>query len=174
MEATTTLTRNGTNQGMINELTHEAAQTRKMLERVPFELWDYKPHEKSMSLGQLAVHIAELPMYVSFTFKGEELDFAKWEYKPYEPKDKEDLLRFFDENVKGAIETLESEDGVNMFKPWTMRRGETIFFTMPKVAVCRSFALNHLVHHRGQLSVYLRLNDVAIPGMYGPSADEKS
>jgi uncharacterized damage-inducible protein DinB len=173
MEATTTPTRNRTIQGMINELTHEAAQTRKMLERVPFDKWDYKPHEKSMSLGSLTVHIAELPAWVSMTLNTDELDFAKWEYKPYQPKDKEDLLSFFDKNVEQAIATLEAEDGENMLQPWTMRRGETIFFTMPKIAVARSFAMNHLVHHRGQLSVYLRMNDVAIPGMYGPSADEK-
>ena len=172
MEATGTATRNGTIQGMINELTHEAAQTRKMLERVPFDKLDYKPHEKSMSLGRLAAHIAEMPSWIPMTFEHDQLDFANWNYKPFKPETREDLLRFFDENVQAALKTLEEEDGQRMLQPWTMRRGEQIFFTMPKIAVARSFAMNHLVHHRGQLSVYLRLNDVAIPGMYGPSADE--
>jgi uncharacterized damage-inducible protein DinB len=160
------------NQGLINEFTHEAANTRKMLERVPFDKNHYKPHDKSMKLGSLAVHVAELPGWITMTLNTDELDFANWEYKPYQPQDNADLLKHFDENVAKALETLQAANREDMMKPWTMRRGEQVFFTMPKVAVVRSFAVNHMIHHRGQLSVYLRLNDVPVPGMYGPSADD--
>lgn len=160
-------------QGMLNELTHEAASTRKMLERVPFEKGDYKPHEKSFPLSRLAAHVAELPAWVTMTVKTDELDFMSGAYQSPKPVTHEELLRVFDDNIAAAKEALQSTDMEELMKPWTLRRGEQVLFTMPKVAVIRSFALNHLVHHRGQLSVYLRMNDVPLPGMYGPSADEK-
>jgi uncharacterized damage-inducible protein DinB len=159
------------NQGIINEFTNEAAQTRKLLALVPFDRGEYKPHDKSMKIGSLAGHIAELAGWLSMVITTDELDFAKGDYKRYQPKDNADLLAHYDENVKNAIETLQATDKDTMLKPWTMRMGEQVFFTMPRVAVVRSFAINHMIHHRGQLSVYLRLNDIPIPGMYGPSAD---
>jgi uncharacterized damage-inducible protein DinB len=159
------------NQGIINEFTHEAAQTRKLLALVPFDRNDYKPHEKSMKMGSLAGHIAELAGWLSLVITTDELDFAKGDYKRYQPKDNADLLAHFDENVQRALDTLAKTEREEMLKPWTMRMGEQVFFSMPKVAVVRTFGINHMIHHRGQLSVYLRLNDVPIPGMYGPSAD---
>jgi uncharacterized damage-inducible protein DinB len=162
------------NQGIINEFTNEAAQTRKLLALVPFDKNDYKPHEKSMKLGSLAGHIAELAGWLSLVITTNELDFSKGDYKRYQPQDSADLLRHFDDNVQKAIDTLQKTEREEMLKPWTMRMGEQVFFSMPKVAVVRSFAINHMIHHRGQLSVYLRLNDIAIPGMYGPSADGMS
>jgi uncharacterized damage-inducible protein DinB len=107
------------------------------------------------------------------TMNTDELDFSKWDYKPYQPKDNADLLKYFDENVEKAVETLKAASTEDMMKPWSMRNGEHIFFTMPKAAVIRIFAINHMIHHRGQLSVYLRLNDVPVPGVYGPTADEQ-
>jgi uncharacterized damage-inducible protein DinB len=173
MEATNTAAQNPALQGMINELTHEAAQTRKMLERVPFDKLDYKPHEKSMSLGRLATHVAELPRMITVAFDTDELDFAKQEYKPHVAQDKTELLQIFDEKVQNALASLHAADNESMMQPWTMRHGEQIFFTLPRIAVVRNVAMNHLIHHRGQLSVYLRLNDVPVPGMYGPTADER-
>jgi uncharacterized damage-inducible protein DinB len=101
-----------------------------------------------------------------------ELDFSKMDYKPFEPKTTDDLLEFFDKHVAEAITTLKNSPDERFMENWTMRNGEQVYFTMPKIAVMRSFVMNHIVHHRGQLSVYLRLNDIAVPSIYGPSADE--
>ncbi len=160
-------------QGVLNEFTQEATNTRKMLERVPFEKRDYKPHEKSFPLGRLAAHVAELPAWITMAVKKDGLDFSDGSYQSPKPESNADLLRVFDENVAAAKEALQSTDMEALMKPWTLRRGDHVLFTMPKIAVMRSFALNHLVHHRGQLSVYLRMNDVPLPSIYGPSADEK-
>jgi uncharacterized damage-inducible protein DinB len=159
-------------QGIIMELQHEAANTRKMLERVPLEKGDWKPHDKSMSLTRLATHVAELPSWTSMTLHTDELDWAKFEYKPTVVHNTEELLALHDKNVADAISSLENASDEDIMKPWTMRRGEQVFFTLPKAAVIRNFSINHGYHHRGQLSVFLRLNDVPVPGMFGPSADE--
>src|ERR1044072_732576 len=161
------------NHAMINEFTHEAANTRKMLERVPIEKQDYRPHDKSMKLCRLAVHVAELPAWITLALNTDGLDFATWRHKPLEPKDNAELLQHFDENVEKALENLRTANPEDMMKPWTMRKGVHVFVTMPTAGVIRCFAINHMIHHRGQLSVYLRLNDVPVPGMYGPSADDR-
>jgi uncharacterized damage-inducible protein DinB len=161
-------------QSIISELKQEASQTRKLLSRVPFDKPAYKPHDKSMPLAQLAVHVAEIPSWISYTLETEGIDFKEFDYKPYQPKDNEDLLKHLDENVEKAVASLEKASDEDLMKPWTMRNGEQVMFTMPKVAVIRSMAMNHLIHHRAQLGVYLRLNNIPIPGMYGPSADEQA
>jgi uncharacterized damage-inducible protein DinB len=150
----------------------EAATTRKLLERIPAEKFDWKPHDKSMGMGQLASHIAEMFNWTKPTLEQPELDFSKFDYKPFAPTSGEELLEFFDKNVATALETLKSTADETFFEPWTMRNGEQIYFTMPKAVTMRSFVMNHIVHHRGQLSVYLRLNDIPVPSIYGPSADE--
>ncbi len=156
----------------LGELKSEAAKTRKMLQCVPLERGSWKPHEKSMTLERLTRHVAEMTGWVSFTIKTEELDFAK-SYTPHpEMKSQEQLLAFFDELLTEAISVLGSTTDADLQKMWTMRNGEQIFFTLPKGVVLRDMVLNHIIHHRGQLSVYLRLLEVPIPGMYGPSADE--
>lgn len=160
------------NKSFIAELQHEAAQTRKMLERVPVEKNDWKPHEKSMKLGRLATHIAELTGWIYMIMATDELDFAKFDYKPTMAESVKDLLDKHDENVTQAISILETSADEDFGKMWTMRNGGQIYFTMPKAAVLRSFAFSHQYHHRGQLSVYMRLLNVPVPGMYGPSADE--
>jgi uncharacterized damage-inducible protein DinB len=116
--------------------------------------------------------VAELPGWITYVISSPEMDFATFDYKPYQPKDREDLLRYFDGLVAEAINTLKNASDETMMVPWTMRQGEKVFFTMPRMAVIRSMAMNHLIHHRAQLGVYLRLQNIPIPGMYGPSADD--
>jgi uncharacterized damage-inducible protein DinB len=156
----------------LNELENEAKVTRSVLERVPADKFDWKPHEKSMPFGRLASHVAEMFGWTRSTLTSDVLDFATMEYTPFEPKTTEDLLAFFDEHIATAKAALAATSDETFLTDWTMRNGEQVYFTMPKVAVMRSFVLNHIVHHRGQLSVYLRLNDIPVPSIYGPSADE--
>jgi len=164
----------GINETFIAELKQEAASTRKYLERVPMDKPDWAPHEKSMKLGNLANHVAELPGWTVVTMDQDELDFAKFEYKPEIPKSTEELLKKFDDNVSKAVECLKKADDAKFMENWTMRQGEQIFFTLPKAAVLRSFCFNHNYHHRAQLGVYLRLLDIPLPGIYGPTADESN
>lgn len=156
----------------VAEMEHEAATTRKVLERIPVEKFDWKPHEKSMGFKQLASHAAEIFAWTIPSVQDAELDFAKWEYKPFDPATTEDLLDFFDKNVEGALEVLRNTPDSVFMETWSLRNGDEIYFTLPKAAVMRSFVMNHMIHHRGQLSVYLRLNDIPVPAIYGPSADE--
>lgn len=160
------------NQSLIPEFKHEAASTRKMLEQVPSGKWDWKPHEKSMTLGRLAAHVANIPDYMTVTLTTDELDFAKGDYKPPVATSTEDLVQVFESCYEKALQTLENTSDEALLQNWTLKYGGHTIFTMPRVASLRSFVLNHLIHHRGQLSVYLRLLNVPVPGMYGPSADE--
>ncbi len=154
------------------ELENEAKTTRACLERVPMDKYDWKPHEKSMSFGRLAVHCAEMFGWTKETLTQDVLDFATADMTPFEPKTTEELLAFFDDHIEKAKAILGDTSDETMFTNWTMQNGEQVYFTMPKVAVMRTFVLNHIIHHRGQLSVYLRLNDIPVPSIYGPSADE--
>lgn len=157
---------------LIAEMEQEASVARACLERIPAEKFDWKPHEKSMAFGRLAVHIAEMFNWTAATLQQSELDFAKFDYKPLEPAATSELVEFLDKNVAEAIDVLRNTTDDVFMEDWTMRNGETVYMTMPKIAVMRSFVMNHIVHHRGQLSVYLRLNDIPVPSIYGPSADE--
>lgn len=172
MSSSTAVSSNNIASSLIAELEKEAATARKCLERVPAEKFAWKPHEKSMAFGALAVHIAEMFGWTPVTLQQPELDFAKFDYKPYEPATTEDLLEYFDKNYAEALEVLKSTGDETFLENWTMRNGEKVYFTAPKAAVMRGFVMNHIVHHRGQLSVYLRLNDIPVPSIYGPSADE--
>lgn len=151
----------------------EAANTRKILERVPLDKTDWTPHKKSMSLGRLATHIAEIPSWVTVTLANDGLDFAKTPYKAHVATSNEELVSILDKNINEAIATLEKTTDADFSSMWTLRNGEQVFFTLPKAAVLRSFALSHNYHHRAQLGVYLRMLDVPLPGMYGPTADER-
>lgn len=155
------------------ELDHEAASIRKMLERLPNEKFSWKPHEKSMTLERLAGHIVEMVGWTRQTLTQDELDFSKFDYKPKEYKNASEMVADLDKNVSEAVEILTNTTDETMAESWTMRNGEQIFFEMPKAAVMRAFVMNHIVHHRGQLSVYLRLLDIPVPSIYGPSADEQ-
>jgi uncharacterized damage-inducible protein DinB len=162
------------NQILIAELKQESASTRRMLERVPCENGTWKPHEKSMNIGRLAAHVAELPGWISMIMTTPELDFAVREFKPAVFDKTEDLLSFFDKKVDEAATILANAAPEEFGNNWTLRNGEHIIFTMPKAVVLRSYAYSHQYHHRGQLSVYLRLLNIPVPGMYGPTADDNN
>ncbi|MBP7778813.1 MAG: DinB family protein [Acidobacteria bacterium] len=159
-------------QSLLPEFDHEFATLRKTLERVPEGKWDYTPHAKSMNLGRLAGHLAELAGWVNSTIEADELDFGKVDYVAFIPASRAELVAKLDAVVGTARPVLAAASDADMVKPWTLRMNETIYFTMPKVAVLRSFVMNHMIHHRAQLGVYLRLNDIPVPQTYGPSADE--
>ena len=159
-------------QSLLPEFDHEFATLRKTLERVPEGKWDYTPHAKSMNLGRLAGHLAELAGWVNSTIEADELDFGKVDYVAFIPASRAELVAKLDAVVGTARPVLAAASDADMVKPWTLRMNETIYFTMPKVAVLRSFVMNHMIHHRAQLGAYLRLNDIPVPQTYGPSADE--
>jgi len=161
------------NQGLIMEFKSETANTRKMLERIPADKYTWKPHEKSMELLKLGRHLASNPVWIGRAVNMSEYDFGKNPPAPAAaPTSLKEVLDVFDKNVADAVKDLEGATDEMLMKPWSLRNGEKVYFTMPSVAVVRSFALSHSIHHRGQLSVYLRLLGVPVPGMYGPSADE--
>ena len=160
---------------LLPEFDHEAANTRKTLERVPEAKFDFKPHTKSMSLAQLASHLAELPHWGSVTIAEEFFDVAPPGAPPYQPyiaKTTAEVLERFDKHIAATRAALAAADDAAMMKNWSLLAGGKPMFTMPRVAVFRGMIMNHLIHHRGQLSVYLRLLDVPVPALYGPSADE--
>ena len=162
---------------LLPEFDMEMASTRKMLERVPLENFEYKPHDKSGSLGWLALHVADLPAWVCETINKDELDFAPvGQPRPAAPKmeTREALLASFDKKVADGRAAIAGVSDERLAGNWTLKAGGHTIFTMPRATVLRSFVMNHLIHHRAQLGVYLRMNDVAVPGMYGPSADEKN
>lgn len=158
-------------QQFIAEIQQEAAATKRLLSIVPWEKGDYKPHEKSMTLKRLASHVAEINGWWKECLVQDELDFAKDSGKPKEYNSTADIVAWHDELVQKAVAILQNTPDEEFAKPWTMRQGEQIFFTLPKAVVVRTWCLNHLYHHRGQLTVYLRLLDIPLPGTYGPSAD---
>jgi uncharacterized damage-inducible protein DinB len=160
------------NESLKMEIREESKATRKILERVPDISLTWKPHEKSMPLSRLASHVAELPGWVAATLDYDEMDFAKFEYKPPVINSNSDLIKILDESLDKAFNSLEEAQDEDFMKTWSMRKGETIYFTLPKIFVIRSFAMNHMYHHRGQLTVFLRLLNVPLPNTYGPSADE--
>src|SRR3982751_5317602 len=171
MSSPRTASNNRSATSLINEMKNEIESTRKCLERLPAEKFSWKPHEKSMELGRLASHVAEMFGWTKATMENSELDFAKMDYKPCEPKSAEELVEFLDKQSAEALETLDGTPDEAFMETWSLRNGEQVYFTLPKVAVMRSFVMNHIVHHRGQLTVYMRLLDVPVPGVYGPSAD---
>jgi uncharacterized damage-inducible protein DinB len=162
-------------QALLPEFDMEMANTRKVLVRVPEERGAFAPHAKSMTLSRLAGHVAEMPLWAVMTLAQDELDMrpnGTAAFKAHELTATADSLAFFDENLRQARALLETATDDAMMRPWTLKDNGTSLMTLPKVAVVRSFVMNHMIHHRAQLTVYLRLIDVPIPGMYGPSADE--
>ncbi len=158
---------------LLKELEAEAVTTRKMLALVPGDKFEYKPHEKSMTMKQLTVHIAELPSWIAVGLHTSELDFAAQPYEPTEANSAEDLSMLFEKSFKEGREALVSAKEEDLLPTWTMRMGEQVLAVMTKYEVIRhSFSQN--AHHRAQLGVYLRLLNIPIPGSYGPSADDQS
>lgn len=158
-------------QMFLPEFDQEMANTRRLLECVPDGKFDFKPHEKSMTLGQLAGHVGELPRYGTMIMRLERLDLTGSE-KPFRPATKKEIIETFDKHVAEAREALAGASDEDLLKIWSFSFMGKDIFSMPRVAVLRAMMMNHLIHHRGQLGVYLRLNNVEFPGMYGPSADE--
>jgi uncharacterized damage-inducible protein DinB len=157
-------------QSLLSELDVELPTTRRLLERVPSDKGAWKPHEKSFSLGHLAQLVARMPGWLTFTMRQTVLDVRSGQ--GYTLEKTETLLAEFDRNVKEAREVLAGASDADFMVPWTLRAGDRVLFTLPRLAVTRQ-NINHLIHHRGQLSVYLRIVDVPLPSIYGPTADEK-
>lgn len=155
---------------LLSEIKHEAETTRRMLERVPMPSLDWKPHEKSRTLGEIAAHIANLPGVFIATMDRDEFDRHDYESST---KTLADIVKTFDLNIVASLRVVEGLSDEILLSIWKYRYGEKVIFEMPRLAVIRAMALNHLIHHRGQLSVYLRLLDVPLPGLYGPTADEQ-
>jgi uncharacterized damage-inducible protein DinB len=158
---------------LLPEFDQEMTATRRVLERVPEERFAWKPHAKSFSMGDLASHVANMLGWTVDTMEKTEfdLDSVTPEEMNKAAKSRAELLDWFDANVPKARTALQKSDAEYQV-PWTLKKGSQIFFTMPRYTCVRSFCLNHIVHHRAQLTVYLRENDVPVPGLYGPSADE--
>ncbi|MBI3791811.1 MAG: DinB family protein [Gemmatimonadetes bacterium] len=157
---------------LIPEIQMEGANTRKVLERLPVAKREWAPHAKSSNLGKLASHVAQLAGWAGVTATTTELDLAMPYPVPTWTTSAE-LVKIHDENVAMTVAALEKASDADLMGPWTLRMGPQVLFTMPRVQVIRGMCINHLVHHRGQLTVYLRLNDVPLPNLYGPTADER-
>ncbi len=161
---------------MLPELEMELATTRKCLERLPTDKFGWKPHEKSMTMAGLATHIANMLGWGADTCKSDSFDVAPVGGEPYKEDpaaSTEDLLAKFDKNAAAFKAALATTTDEQMMVTWSLLSGGNVLFAMPRVACLRGMILNHIVHHRGQLTVYLRLNDIAVPSIYGPSADEQ-
>ena len=156
---------------LIMELEREAKTTRRVLERVPEDKLTWKPHTKSMSLGRLAQHVATIPGFISGMAKLDSFDVEKFSQPP-ELTSTTAILAAFEESVAQAKTDLGATGDAAMMANWSFVRGGHPIMTLPRIGVYRAILLNHLYHHRGQLSVYLRLLDVPVPSIYGPSADE--
>jgi uncharacterized damage-inducible protein DinB len=159
-------------QALLPEFDNEMKLTRKALERVPDDKFDWKPHEKSMSLGRLAGHLAELPGFATAMILTESMNFDKGEYKAAVVTNRAEVLEVFDKNVAAAHEAIAGATDDHLRQNWQVIYKEKKLFDASRAVGLRSMAMNHIIHHRGQLTVYLRLNDVAVPSIYGPSADE--
>jgi uncharacterized damage-inducible protein DinB len=160
---------------VLPEFDQEMANTRKVLERVPEAHKDWTPHQKSWNLGNLAIHLSNLPSWTTITLKQDGIDLNPPGGPGFTPPvfvNTAAALATFDENVKTARAAIASTSDADFMKGWTLANGGKPVFTLPKVVVLRSFVMNHMIHHRGQLTVYLRIKDVPLPAIYGPSADE--
>jgi uncharacterized damage-inducible protein DinB len=163
-------------EGYLPEFDRETATTRRVLERASDEHLGWRPHEKSQTFGGLATHLANLPTWVSIALGGDSFDAAPKDAPPPRAKllgSRIDILEAFDRNVAAARADLAGASDTLMNGPWSLIAGGEVRFTMPRTMVVRSFVLNHLIHHRGQFSVYLRLCEIPVPSIYGPTADEK-
>lgn len=156
----------------LGELERETASTRRTLERVPEGRYDWKPHDKSMVLGYLAELVARLPAWTVFTIKQDSLDLATYKSQPL--RTSRELLKEFDASVAAACEALANTTDEHLLKPWRLLVAGQVVMEQVRHVVLRDSVFSHLAHHRGQLTVYLRLLDLPVPAIYGPSADEKS
>jgi uncharacterized damage-inducible protein DinB len=163
-------------EAILPEFDHETANTRKVLERCPEDKFGWKPHPKSFALGALATHIVNLTGWTVDTIGKDSFDVqppGAPQYKEEPAKTRQELLERFDKNVASARAAIAGASDEHLMKPWSLLAGGQTIFTMPRIACLRGFVFNHTIHHRAQLGVYLRLNDVPVPAIYGPSADEQ-
>jgi uncharacterized damage-inducible protein DinB len=161
-------------EALLPEYDREMGLTRRALDRVPDGQFDWKPHPTSVTLGRLAEHLTEMPLWGTMTMTQAELDVTAPrppDYRP--PATRAAVLATFDAHYKTGRSHLVGKTDPEFFAPWTLKAGGKDVFTMPKIAVMRNFVLNHMVHHRGQLTVYLRMLGVPVPSIYGPSGDER-
>lgn len=161
-------------EALLPEFDQEMASARQALERIPEDKLGWKPHEKSMTLGRLAGHVAELPGFGAAAMQTEELDFAKRPAgsKPLVAASRKQVLEVFDEGVAEARAAIATTSDGEWAKHWKLSAGDRVFFSGSRIMAVRRMMMNHIIHHRAQLGVYLRLNNVAVPSVYGPSADE--
>ena len=158
-------------QYFLNELQAESVASRKCLERVPESVYDFKPHEKSMPMGYLTLLVAEIPLWIAKTVVDSVIDFAT--YKRFQPSTSAAMLSHFEECLKDAANALANITEEQLSKPFELKNGDQVLMSTPKLESIGS-TLNHWVHHRGQLTVYMRLNNIAVPSIYGPSAEDKT
>ncbi|HRP31335.1 MAG TPA: DinB family protein [Agriterribacter sp.] len=158
---------------LIHELKHEATGTRRMLENISTDKLTWKPHEKSKTLGQLAAHVAEIPRWANHIMTEREFNMATNVFDRVKGSSKEEIITSFEQVLARAVEVLEHANDEEWTMNWAFKSGDHTVFDLPRYAAVRSMVMNHLIHHRGQLSVYLRLLNIPVPGMYGPSADER-
>lgn len=162
-------------QSLLPEFDHEMAGTRKTIERIPEDKLSWKAHPKSNSIGWVAAHLANIVNWADITMIGDSFDIAPPGKEPYRtnvPDKVSDILKIFDDNLVKSRAAIAAASDELMMKPWSLLSGGQAVMTMPKIAVLRTFVMNHSIHHRAHLCVYLRLNDVPVPGLYGPSGDE--
>jgi uncharacterized damage-inducible protein DinB len=159
---------------LLPEFDHEMGTTRRVLERTPEAEFAWKPHEKSFSLGQLASHVANIPHWVGAITQNTVFDVANaGDTRPRQPESVAALVADFDKNVRAARDAIAALGDSEMMSTWTFKNNGQVVFVMPRASALRTFVMNHLIHHRGQLTVYLRLKHVPLPSVYGPTADEQ-
>ena len=155
----------------LKEIESESAATRKCLERIPETLFEYQPHPKSMKMGYLTLLVAEIPLWIKYMVEAGEIDFVTFPH--FDPKTTQELVNHFEENLEGAKAALQNVSDDELQKSFTLKANGQVIYTAPKIQDIGT-TINHWVHHRGQLTVYMRLNDIAVPSIYGPSADDRN
>jgi uncharacterized damage-inducible protein DinB len=157
---------------MVQEFLHESQTTKRLLERLPEDKISWKPHEKSMPMSRLATHITEIPQWAEVIVNQDNLDMASVDFKPVMLESRQEILDSLQKNLDKFAEVLEGKDDEHLMASWKLKEGDKVLIDLPRAAAIRGFIISHVIHHRGQLSVYLRENDVPVPSIYGPSADE--
>ncbi len=158
---------------IILEFTQESANTRKVLERIPEEKFGWKPHERSMTFGELASHLADSSDWIREILETDDFNLSMANFQPYLAASRAELLETFDKHNAAAKELMKGQPDEKLLQTWRFKIDGNLIFDLPRATVLRSMILNHAIHHRGQLTVYLRLNEIPVPAIYGPSADEQ-